>query len=183
MEERAVMHGADPGDEGREGAHDGDETAQENSFVAVFFVKALGLFHVFRPNQAVVAFEQFEAELLADPVIARIAQDGSDETDGVEVAEMEAVGRRGQGAAREEQGIARQEGRHDEARFTEQDQEQQEIDQGTVGRHDGRDIAVKMENIFTEEIGELVQCIHDAGDLLYACPGNLVFPKIDSIVT
>ena len=160
MQEGAVVHGADAGDERRKSAHDGDEAAQEDGLVAVLLIEMLRLFHVFRLDEPVPALQDTQAELLPDPVVARVAQHSGCQTDGEEVAEMQAVGRRRQGAAGEEQGIARQKRRDDEPCFAEQDQEKQEIDQGTVGRHDGRNVAVKVQHVFAEEIEELAECIH-----------------------
>ena len=96
-------------------------------------------------------------DLFMAPIAAIVT---SRETDGEEVPEMQAVGRRRQGAAREKQGIARQERGDDEACFAEQNQEQQKIDQGTVGSHNGRNVAVKMHHVFAEEIDELAEYIH-----------------------
>ena len=72
VEERAVMHGADTGHKGGEGTDDGHEAAEENSFGAVLLIKLLCLFHMVRFNQAVVAFQQFLAELFPNPVVTGI---------------------------------------------------------------------------------------------------------------
>ena len=56
-EECAVMHGTDAGHKGSKGADDGNEAAQEDGLVAMFFIKLLRLFHMFRLDQAIMAFQ------------------------------------------------------------------------------------------------------------------------------
>ena len=70
MEEGTVVHGADACHEGGEGTDDGNEPAEEDGFVSVFFVKFLCFFHMLRFDKAVVAGQQFVAELLPYPVVA-----------------------------------------------------------------------------------------------------------------
>ena len=72
MKEGAVVHGADACHEGGEGTDDGNEPAEEDGFVAVLFVKLLGFFYVIRFNEAVVAGQQFIAELFPYPVVAGV---------------------------------------------------------------------------------------------------------------
>ena len=62
FDESAVMHSADACYKGGKGTDDGDEAAEEDGFGAVLFIKFLRFFHMFRFNQAVMAFQQFLPE-------------------------------------------------------------------------------------------------------------------------
>ena len=58
--------------EGGKGADDGNEPAEEDGFVSVFFVKFLCFFHMLRFDKAVVAGQQFGSELFPYPVVAGV---------------------------------------------------------------------------------------------------------------
>ncbi len=79
--EALVFHLARPCNEGRECAHDGHETGDDDGFAAVLFEKCVGFFDVARSDDSGEFPLRPSAESTANPVVDRISENGGNEND------------------------------------------------------------------------------------------------------
>ncbi len=126
-EKTRVFHPAQPCDEGHEGPDDGYEPRQDNGLAAVFFVEFMRTVQVLPVEEPdVLLVEYLRPHEVAYPVVHVVADDcgGGEQHD----QQRNIKGPDGrQRARREEQGIPRQEGRHHEPGFAEDDDEQDHV--------------------------------------------------------
>lgn len=76
-QEARIIHGTDPGHKWGKGADNGDEAGQDDRLAAVFFIKFVGAIQIFFLQEADIPTERFWPDVMPDPVIYCIAQDGS----------------------------------------------------------------------------------------------------------
>jgi hypothetical protein len=145
-DEAGEGHLADAGDEGGEGANDGDEPRHDDGFAAVLFVEPLRfqqIFSVQEPRGR--AAEDRRADVKADGVVEQIAAVGGEAEQGEDQGEMDGRVRRcRQGPYREEERIAGEDGRDDQAGLAEDDQGQQTIDADLMSGREGVQVLVEM---------------------------------------
>ena len=67
-----------PGDEGRKGAHDGDEAGDDDGFAAVFGIEGFRAVQIFAAEKARVGIgEEAVAEMFADGKVGGVSEDSS----------------------------------------------------------------------------------------------------------
>jgi hypothetical protein len=120
----AIRHASDARHEGREGADDGHETGEEDGLAAVLLEEGVGFIEVFLldPLDIIGAV----TEVMTDPIVNGIAEDGGQHEQTQQQPDVERA-EGGEGACREQERVAWQEGCDHEARLHEDDEEQQAI--------------------------------------------------------
>jgi len=152
--EAAVGHVAHAGDEGGEGAHDGHEAGEDDGLAAVSGVEGLGDLQMAAAEDLRVRVgEQPDAEEAADAVVDGVAENGGDDQQNHHQVDVHRV-LGGDGASDEQQRVARQERRHHQAGLAEDDQEQDAVDPGPVGRGQLRQVAVDVQDEVDDELDE-----------------------------
>ena len=118
----------------REGSDYRHKARQDNGFSAVTFIEAMGFIQIATTeNLRVRITKQLLAEQSANGVVDRIADDGRDDHQQYHQVNIEIVRRQRRERARDEQqGIARQEWRHHQPGFAEQNQKQNGINPDAV---------------------------------------------------
>ena len=70
----AVGHAAKASDERREGADNGNKAGEDDSFGAIFFIKAVRAFQIFTAKEAgIFILKKAQAEEAAEPVVGGVA--------------------------------------------------------------------------------------------------------------
>mmetsp|Transcript_65226 Transcript_65226/g.154023 ORF Transcript_65226/g.154023 Transcript_65226/m.154023 type:complete len:236 (+) Transcript_65226:3230-3937(+) len=156
--ELAPRHLRHAGHKRREGAQEGHETRRDDGDATVLLVEVMRLHEGGLVEEArVLPLEHPRPEIPPDRVVALVAEDGrrgQQRHRQAQVHQPDPAHR----ADDEEQRVARQEGHHHHAGLDKDDQEQQRIDPGAVGLHEGRQMLVDVE----DEVEEEMQQVHGA---------------------
>src|SRR5688572_20655184 len=130
-EKARIVHSPDAGDERRERAHDRHEAREHDGLAAVHLVEALRPQEMLSLQPPTVLREHARPDRTADEVVRVVADDRGGRQQRQDADDVDDASGR-ECADGEQQGIARQERRHDNARLEKDDQEQQRVDPGAV---------------------------------------------------
>ena len=155
VEERELraVHLGDTGHEGRKGSNEGHEAGHDDRDPAIALIEIMGLQKGAPVEKArLLPLKYLGPEVAADGVIALVAQDGRHDQH-----------RHGHGQTHEahptqrthheQQGVARQERHHHQARLHEDDQKQEGIHPRPVIAYEGLQVAVHVEDEVDQEGG------------------------------
>ena len=122
-----ILHPADAGHKGHEGANDGDETGQDNGLSPVLFIEFMRPVQVLFVKKAHILLEKnFRADVMPYPVIDIVACNGCcGEDDSYELYVKDPDGSECPGC--EEQGIPRQKGSDHEAGFAKDNHKKDQV--------------------------------------------------------
>ena len=149
-EETLIRHSGHTREERRERADDRNEAADDDRDSAVLVVEGLRLQQVLALEPARFGLvKHLRPDVVADRVVDRIAEDRRDDQHDHQNVHVEA-GDRDDRSCDEQDRIAGQKRKDDEARFREDDQEQQAVEPGTVLGGEMRDGLVEREESSTE---------------------------------
>ena len=134
-EKASVLHATHAGYEGCVRAENREKSRHDERSSPVFREKCLGARQMIRIEEFRVGpSEESLPGGAADGIIHVVTDDRRGPKNDDRGEEIEATIESGETSDREEQRIARQEGRHDETRLRENDREQDHVDHGAVGR-------------------------------------------------
>jgi len=154
-EKAAVSHPADARDEGGEGPDYRHEARDDDRQAAVLLVECVGPVEILSLEEAgVLGPENGRPQLEADGVIRHVAEDRSSREDRGEQADVEPSAC-GEGAEGEDDRIAWEKGRHDEAGFAEDEEEHQDICDSAILLEDRSQISIDVED-YVDELQEWV---------------------------
>ena len=153
--EAKAVHAGRARDEGREGAHDRDETGEKDGLAAVLHVEVVGRGELLRIDPGDAPVVDLVAEPLPGGVAHRIPEDGA-ERHGEHDDPGTRGARRRHGARDEEERVAREEGHDHEARFEEEDQEHRDVDERAVVRGERDEKVIRV----GEEIDDKTEDVH-----------------------
>ena len=117
--ETPVSHASDAGHKGGKGADNRDEAGEENGLAAVLFVEFIGLIKIFPfKKKAFFLIKDAGAEKFSQGVINRITGNRGHGQNEQQQLDLQAA-QGGKGTQGKKEGVARQDGCHNQARFTE----------------------------------------------------------------
>src|SRR5450759_4211799 len=154
-EEDAVVHRADSRDERRERADDRDEAGEDDRLLAVLLVERLGLAEMVLLEKADRPVEGAGADLLPDPVVRGVSEDGGERERQEQHPHVERA-ERGERPGREEERVPGQERRHDEAGLAEDDAEEDDVRERSVVADDLGKVPVEVQ----EDVHQLLDEVH-----------------------
>lgn len=156
--EARISHGADTGDEGSEGAKNGQKARNNQGFSAVFLIEGMCFFQG-RLVEKTRAFpvKDLGPEKTADLVIGHIAQNRSGQQHDNQGSDLHSsFADRRQGAGNKEQGVARQERGHDKTGFGKNNDEKNAVDPQAILLHQHQQVFIEVKN----DIDELGKQFH-----------------------
>jgi hypothetical protein len=152
-----IAHTADTGNERDEGAHDGNETGEDNGTTAVFLEKGMRAFEVLLSQKGrILALEYRRADSGANPVIDRVAKDRRDPQHKCHEVHIQAcLGFRTKSSGRKQHRVARKEGNDDQACLNEDNQKKKPVSPQTVMGYDFRQMQINVEDEIDEFFDEI----------------------------
>lgn len=151
-DETPIGHRPDPGDKGREGPNDGDESSEDDCLPTIFLIEPMGTLEVFSVQETgVLPGEDLGAHGMTDPVIDRISCNGCKaEQDGKQTHLQGPQGN--ESPCGKQERISREERGDDQTGFTEDDQEKDGVCPGAVGPDDPVEMLIKMKQDIDEKL-------------------------------
>jgi hypothetical protein len=141
-----ISHFTDAGDKRCESSNDGHKAGYDDGFCAVFFIEVVSAVNVLLFEEPFTLVPEYDlAKILTDGVIGAIAENGGNGEEGKNRGDFERAGS-GESAEGEEQGIAGEKGRYDQAGFTEDYEKENRVTPQAIVFDDVIEVPIKVQD-------------------------------------